>query len=152
MDRIVLILGFLAVGGQTLAAQLGPHDCASPPSRECRDAAKTLVRGLDLASFPNSTGPRRMAGKHTLADYGFTKVQVFDDGWTEASEPDGSWSISLYLLHAEPRLAEVCLTDVAHNGGTYRATSLIEAAPGAGGLWRATGRKLHSDACRETAQ
>ncbi len=134
------------------SAPTRPHDCFSPPSHQCRAAARVLVRKLDLTSFPNSTGPRRMPGKRTLADYGFSKAKVFDDGWTEVSEPDDRWSISFYLLHAEPTRMEVCVMDVARNGGTYNATSLIEVTPTPGGLWQATGRKLHSDACRETPE
>ncbi len=100
-------------------------------------SARAMIRTLDMTSFPNSIGPRRVAGKRTLADYGFTVVKGFDDGWAYSTEPDNSWQIGVFMLKDGRRMKRLCVTDVAIGGGTYRSTTAIDVAARSDGTWHA---------------
>ncbi|WP_448537485.1 hypothetical protein [Sphingobium yanoikuyae] len=39
------------------------------------DTVDSVLANLDLTSFQNSTGPRRVSGKKTFSDYGFTVIR-----------------------------------------------------------------------------
>ncbi len=112
-----------------------PADRAWGRTREA--SALTMIRTLDMLSFPNSIGPRRTSGKRTLADYGFTVVKGFDDGWAYATEPDKSWQIGVFVLTDGHRSKRLCITDGAIGGGTYRSTTAIDVAARPGGTWHA---------------
>lgn len=93
--------------------------------------AADILHHLDLDSFANSTGPRRQPALHTPADYGLTSFQSFDDGWTEASEPDDSWHMSALLLEGSSKSGTICFVDAGGNGATYRATEVLHVQIGA---------------------
>lgn len=102
--------------------------------------ARQMIARLDVTSFPNSTGPRRRAGERTLAQYGFTHVELFDDGWAQAQMADGSWQVGVFVLDDGAHRKRLCFTDVATNGGTYHTTTTLDVAAQRGGLWRVVGR------------
>lgn len=93
--------------------------------------AGDILHRLDLDSFPNSTGPRRQPTLHTPVDYGLTSFQSFDDGWTEASEPDDSWHMSALLLEGSSKSGTICFVDAGGKGATYRATQVLHVQTGA---------------------
>ena len=55
---------------------------ATAPSHATNGAAQQIIERLDLTSFSNSVGPRRIPGKTSFADYGFTTVEEGVDGAT----------------------------------------------------------------------
>lgn len=89
---------------------LGQTGTAQPTAAE-------ILQRLDLNSFPNSTGPRKVDGWTYPADWSFT----------EASEADGVatltnprvWSISLMVIRHQEDGTIVCFVDDAQNGGSY---------------------------------
>lgn len=89
-----------------------------------------------MTSFPNSIGPRREAGKLTLAQYGFTTRTAFDDGWAYAKMADGSWQFGIFVLTNGRTDKRLCVTDSAVGGGTYHSTTAIEVERLRDGLWK----------------
>lgn len=104
--------------------------------RSQRAAAEAMISKLDMTSFANSIDPGRTAGKRTLAQYGFTELSTFDDGWAYAKMADGSWEFGIFVLTDGSRTKQLCITDTAVGGGTYRATISIEAKLQPDGFWR----------------
>lgn len=100
-------------------------------------AAAAVLVHLDLTSFPNSTGPRRQAALYSPADYGLSKVETFDDGWTQVSEPRGGWFMSALLLAGSPKAATICFTDTGGNGASYHATEVLQVQRQADARWTA---------------
>lgn len=139
--RLVSLLLVGAMPAATIAAE-SPHPIDKAWVRTHRAAADAMIAKLDMTSFPNSIGPSRSAGKTTLANYGFTQRSIFDDGWAYAKTADGSWQFGVFVLTDGTRAKTLCITDSALGGGTYHATTAIEATPGPGGLWRSA-RVLH---------
>ncbi len=120
--------------GATLAAGLLTPGVATGQNAS---AAAAILRHLDLNSFPNSTSPRRKPTRHTPADYGLMKVESFDDGWAQASEPDDGWHMAVFVLSAKANTRTICFTDAGGGGATYRATQALSVTPEASGRWRA---------------
>lgn len=104
---------------------------APPPT-----AAAVLLH-LDLTSFANSTGPRRRPALYSPADYGLSKVEAFNDRWTQVSEPDGGWSMSALLLTGSPEAATICFIDTGGRGASYRATEVLQVQRQADARWTA---------------
>ena len=120
--------------------------CTTSRAAQRDDAGRSMLQRLDATSFDNSTGPRREPGRHTFADYGFTQVTGFPDGWSYAAEADGSWTIGVLVLDDAPRRKLLCFAECARDG-TYRSTTVVEAVPSTGDLWRATGRTVVRSDC-----
>ncbi len=105
-----------------------------------------IARHLDVLSFPNSIGPRRRPDAKTLMDYGFTKLLVKANR-VEATEDDGQWYFSIELVADLGDIKELCVTDMATNGGTYDTRSLIKVRLGADGLFHATNTPPEGNSC-----
>ncbi|MCI2243901.1 hypothetical protein L3067_04665 [Xanthomonas sp. PPL568] len=69
-----MLVGLVALG-------VSASSPAAPPQAGITDA---VIQHLDLTSFPNSVGPRRLPGKTTFADYGFVDVAKTADGGRDA--------------------------------------------------------------------
>lgn len=121
--------------------------CASAADTARNASGREMLQRLDITSFDNSTGPRRRPGLKTLADYGLTRNESFDDGWSYASQVDGSWMVGVLVLDDAPDRKLLCVTDSATGSGTYRATTVVEAVPAGEGLWRSTGRVVKRADC-----
>ena len=106
--------------------------------RRQRASAEAMISKLDMTSFANSIGPGRTVGKRTLAQYGFTELSTFDDGWAYAKMADGSWEFGIFVLTDGDRTKLLCVTDTALGGGSYRATTGINAKLQPDGFWRST--------------
>ena len=104
-----------------------------PPGAE----ATAILQHLDLNSFPNSTGPRRQPALRAPADYGLTRVETFDDGWAQVSEPDDGWHMSAQVLEVSPVSATLCFLDTGGNGASYRATQVLHVHLQADARWAA---------------
>lgn len=123
-------LAFAAVTAALAQTVTGP---VAPAAR----VATTILKHLDLNSFPNSTGPRRQQSLNTPADYGFIKLESFDDGWAQISEPEDGWHMSALLLAGGKKAATVCFLDTGGKGATYRATQVLHVTRGETGHWSA---------------
>lgn len=120
-------------------ARLAPASLPAPPTLDgrppapgpwqnrwpARELARFIFERLDLASFDNSTAPRRPRGQRsTFADLGIRPTRT---GETEAVFEDGEWHYSLRVLHKGDLNRDgveevlVCFRDAARNGGTYSA-------------------------------
>ena len=126
---LVRILTFCAAGAVAGGARAG----GDGP----RTGATAILQHLDLDTFPNSTGPRRRRLLHTPADYGFSKLERFDDGWTQISEPDDGWHLSAFLLDRGKASATICFVDAGGRGATYRATQVLRVKLGGNARWAA---------------
>lgn len=125
----------------------GIDGCASQAEAARNAGGRRMLQALDVTSFDNATGPRRRPGLRTLADYGFTRIESFDDGWAYASQVDGSWTIGVLVLDDGPDRKLLCVTESANRQGTYRSTAVVEAVPAGNGSWRATGRVVSRSDC-----
>lgn len=90
-----------------------------------RDLARFVFERLDLATFANSTGPRRPRGQRsTFADLGIRPTSLSE---TQAISDDGSWMYSVQIVHKGDVNRDgveevlVCFREKAGDGGTYRA-------------------------------
>lgn len=122
------------IGGVATASQEETTRYTPP---EGSRVATTILRHLDLNSFPNSTGPRRQAALHTPSDYGLTKMESFDDGWAQASEPDDGWFMSDVVLDGRGRTRTICFNDTGGKGATYRSTQALRVTLDRNGRWEA---------------
>ncbi|KMM77343.1 pesticin immunity protein [Xanthomonas sp. NCPPB 1128] len=101
-----------------------------------------IIQHLDLTSFPNSVGPRRMPGKTTFADYGFVDVTKTADG-ARLLQADKGWMMRFEVLSADPTSVRLCFHDsgLARPGDTsapsYNATSALLVAKSSRGNWTA---------------
>lgn len=105
-----------------------------------------IARHLDVLSFPNSIGPRRRPDAKTLMDYGFTQFRAKANR-VEANEDDGQWYFAIELVADHGDSKKLCVTDMATNGGTYAARSLINVQLGADGLFHATNTPTEGNSC-----
>jgi len=124
-----LALAALSVG--SVLAWKGAHAAPEP-------TPLAIAQALDVSSFPNSTGPRRQEGARTLADYGFTEVEVEGDT-VSLFEPDRSWVFAVRVIAAEAGTATLCVTDRALNGGSYFTVRPLVVVADETGLLVATG-------------
>lgn len=98
----------------------------TPAPRAVRD----VIQNLDLTSFRNSVGPRRLPGKTTFADYDFVLVEQTPAG-ARLLRTDRSWEMSFIILSAGPGRLQLCFHDSALKGPgqtfrpTYNATSAL---------------------------
>lgn len=85
-----------------------------------------LASHFDLASIRSSFGPRRdRRGQRTLADFGMTPTTVLDNDLIY--DVPGDWYLRMQVTGRRDvngdgvEDLEVCFTDLAQNGGTYRS-------------------------------
>ncbi len=105
-----------------------------------------IARDIDITSFPNSIGPRKAPGKWSLASYGFTEMT--GEGLSvEVWLPDHTWSFGLTLLNSSYPYTDVCITDTAHNGGTYRSERAVRFESDGQGRLKATQDRIASPTC-----
>lgn len=129
---VAIALAAATIDGVATASQAG---ATRDTAREDASVATTVLRHLDLNSFPNSTGPRRQATLHTPSDYGLTRIESFDDGWAQASEPGDRWFMSVYVLDGAKRTRTICFLDTGGKGATYRATKALRVTLDPSGRW-----------------
>ncbi len=77
-----------------------------------------VVAKLDMLSFRNAVHQREPLGGHTLADAGFTIVDIKDER-ASVTPVDRGWSIDISVLGQVKGGAAICFTDQAVGGGTY---------------------------------
>ncbi|RZI98536.1 MAG: hypothetical protein EON90_12975 [Brevundimonas sp.] len=95
-------------------------------------SAADILQRLDLNSFPNSTGPRKVAGWKYPADWSFTVLR--EEGGSAVLERPGAWAMSLRIIRRTEDGIIVCFFDHAQNGGNYSARSALRiVGDGAGG-------------------
>lgn len=96
---------------------------AATPSWPSANLAAFVFERLDLASFRNSTGPRRGNGQRLFADLGITPTRTSE---TEAVSEGSDWSYSIKVLGRRDfngdgvQEVAICFADVAGQG-TYNA-------------------------------
>ena len=100
-------------------------------------ALKKIVDKLDVTSFSNSFGPRRVDGKVTFNDYGVSKV-TFNNKKAVVSEPDNSWQFTITLLDSKSSQAKICFEDEAQNGGSYHSQDAYLLMPDKRGFLKAS--------------
>ena len=69
-----------------------------------------IIRNLDLTSFPNSVGARRIPGKTTFSDYGFAVAEKTAGGARLVRRDDGR-SKSFTILTNGPDYMRLCFHD-----------------------------------------
>lgn len=129
-----IALAVASIEGVATARQAEPTRDTAP---EDPSVATTILRHIDLNSFSNSTGPRRQAALHTPSDYGLTKIESFDDGWAQASEPGDGWFMSVVVLDGRARAHTICFNDTGGKGATYRTTQALRVTLDPSGRWEA---------------
>ncbi|AYO78684.1 pesticin immunity protein [Sphingobium yanoikuyae] len=103
------------------------------------DAVDSVLENLDLTSFPNSTGPRRVSGKKTFSDYGFSVIRK--DRLSAYMEMGShEWAMSFDVLSMTDSQMTICFRDRARNGGSYNAVSALSLSKSPEGMW--TGKQL----------
>lgn len=101
-----------------------------------------IIRNLDLTSFPNSVGPRRITGKTSFADYGFVRVEKTEDGANLEAEDKG-WIMGFRVISAGPQSLQLCFTDRGEgrpgdvSAPSYNATSALVVSRMPRGTWAA---------------
>lgn len=101
-----------------------------------------VVRKLDLTSFPNSVGPRRMPGKTTFADYGFRHVGKTAEGARLVKDDEG-WEMSFSIISAGPTSLRLCFHDKGLRrpgdvkAPSYNATAALLVTKLQSGRWAA---------------
>lgn len=127
---ILIVLTALAVGG---SAQAASPDVGT---------INAIIKNLNLTSFPNSVGPRRLAGRTSFADYGFVIVEKSSNGASIFSKDKG-WVMSFRVLSTGPRSLQLCFHDrgLGRPGDatvpSYNATSALVVSKLPRGLWTA---------------
>lgn len=144
---VALALAGATIDGVATASQAGQTRDTAP---EDASVATTILRHLDLNSFPNSAGPRRQAALHTPSDYGLTRTESFDDGWAQAGEPDDGWLMSVVVLDGRARVRMICFNDTGCKGATYRATQALRVTLDPSGRWKKPCRSATRSAARTT--
>jgi hypothetical protein len=118
---ILLAAGLICLGaaGVLRAAPVVSH---FPP----QGLGSFLASHFDLASIRSSFGPRRdRRGQRTLADFGMTPTTVKDTDLIY--DVPGDWYVRMQVMGRRDvngdgvEDLEVCFTDHAQNGGTYRS-------------------------------
>lgn len=115
---------------------------AAPAISEDDNSVRSLIANLDLTSFPNSTGPRRAAGKTTFADYGFSRVEMTPGG-AKLTASDGSWVMSFEIVSSSSDTVEICFHDQALGRPgqvfrpSYNATSALRVTKSPRAKWSA---------------
>ncbi|MCI2261816.1 pesticin immunity protein [Xanthomonas indica] len=127
-----MLVGLVALG-------VSASSLAALPQAGITDA---VIQHLDLTSFPNSVGPRRLPGKTTFADYGFVDVTKTADG-ARLLQTDKGWMMRFEVLSADATSVRLCFHDtgLARPGETrapsYNATSALLVSKSSHGNWTA---------------
>ena len=122
-------------------AALAGSACSPAASAEADDVS-ALIDRLDLTSFPNSVGPRRVAGKSTFADYGFTAIERSHRGAVLTTE-DRGWMMEFEVVSDDRQSLQLCFHDRGLQrpgdifGPTYDATSALRVTKSPDGPWTA---------------
>lgn len=69
-----------------------------------------IIRNLDLRSFPNSIGARRLPGKNTFSDYCFSIAEKTTSGAKLVRKADGR-SKSFVIISNGPKFMRLCFHD-----------------------------------------
>lgn len=85
---------------------------SSPAVSVDESEVNDVIKKLDLTSFPNSVGPRRVTGKSTFEDYGFVHVKKTLTG-AELVLDDKSWLMSFRIVSANAASLRICFYDRA---------------------------------------
>jgi len=102
----------------------------------------SVIKNLDLTTFPNSIGPRRTPGKTTFSEYGFVHVEKIVHG-ANLVEKDKGWMMSFKILSSAPESLRLCFHDrglVAPGEArapSYNATSALLVLKSPQGRWTA---------------
>ncbi|WP_420010102.1 pesticin immunity protein [Xanthomonas sacchari] len=129
MNPAVLV-GLVALG-------LSASSPAAPPQAGITDA---VIQHLDLTSFPNSVGPRRLPGKTTFAD--FVDVTKTADG-ARLLQTDKGWMMRFEVLSADATSVRLCFHDTGlarpgeSRAPSYNATSALLVSTASQGMWTA---------------
>ncbi|WP_420146204.1 hypothetical protein [Sphingobium sp.] len=111
------------------------------------DTVDSVLANLDLTSFQNSTGPRRVSGKKTFSDYGFTVIRK--DKLSAFMEMGShEWAMSFDVLSTTDSQMTICFRDRARNGGSYNAVSALSLSKSPEGMWMGTQLKGGLPNCR----
>lgn len=89
-----------------LSALIASGSLVATPANE----VDGLIKNLDLTTFPNSVGPRRMSGKTTFADYGFVNVKKTSRGANLVRDDQG-WMVGFTIVSSSPGVLRVCFYD-----------------------------------------
>jgi len=138
--RFVVILFVIAVSGAVTAGAY------AGPIRTSTVSILNVVQHLDMTSFRNSIGPRRVPGLKTLADYGFTDIRV-NGATAEIYDPVNPWVYRLIVLGRNGTRVRVCVTDHALNGGSYWTNETIEVERRPDGMFRAVATRVADRRC-----
>ncbi|WP_287004541.1 hypothetical protein [Sphingobium sp.] len=115
------------------------------------EAVDSIVTNLDLTSFPNSTGPRRVSGKKTFSDYGFAVIKKdMRSAYLEMGPHE--WEMSFNVLSRADNQMTICLRDRARNGGSYDTVSALSLSKSPGGMWIARQLKGGVPDCRNVPE
>ena len=100
-------------------------------------ASTAIANALDMTSFNNSIGPRRVDGLKTLEDYGFTHFET-EGGTVYFVSSDPAWLMVVDVIGRKGDTVTFCIGDHAQAGGTYHTLTPLQAELGKDGLYHAT--------------
>lgn len=114
---------------------------SSPAALTDANEIDSVIENLDLTSFPNSIGPRRVSGKTTFVDYGFVHIEKTSVG-ADLIREDRGWMMGFRIVSAGPRSLRLCFYDrgIAKSGHltpSYNATSALLVSKRPSGRWTA---------------
>lgn len=101
-----------------------------------------VINHLDLTTFRNSVGPRRIPGKTTFADYGFVRVEKTVSG-ANLVRDDKGWTMGFDIISVSPTSLRLCFHDrgLAQprdvRAPSYNATSALLVSKSQSGRWAA---------------
>jgi hypothetical protein len=130
-------------------AASGSSQAASPDPAE----VDAVIKNLDLSTFANSVGPRRMPGKKTFADYGFIHVEKTTSAAKQFHEDNG-WLMSFNVISANSQSLRLCFHDqgLARPGDSiapsYQSTSALLVTKTVVGMWAAKQVPAGFENCR----
>jgi hypothetical protein len=126
----LVALAALVISGSSLAASVDASEINS------------VIKNLDLTTFPNSVGPRRLPGKTTFADYGFVHVEKTATG-ANLVRDDKGWAMSFRIISTGPKSLRLCFYDkgLGRPGeagvSSYNSTSALLVSKSRRGMWTA---------------
>ena len=104
-------------------------------------AIDAVIANLDLTSFPNSVGPRRIAGKTTFSDYGFVHIKNSASG-TQLISDNPMWIMDFHILGNNSKSMRLCFGDrglgpSGERAPSYNSTSALLVTKAPRGKWQA---------------
>ena len=116
--KTTVLLAIVALSYAPVA--VGGNDAEYPSEK----VAEFVVAKLDVTSLPSVFRLRKVKGKKTFADYGFTAQRV-DENKAIVEAPDGAKKLAIKVLDQKASGIYVCIAEPGQNEGETKAQSVV---------------------------